>query len=215
MPTPIALCIEDLEATSDGTRFLRCVALANPNALGIGPHGDMTWQDDQPQACQVAVSADQRLVLLRKDLATPVTLRRDTRSLEVPVGKPVFVLAGDLIELAGRTLRVHVHGESPVVAPPSFLPPRRSPLRGWAKAAAAAMAIGASAGAMSAGCDRIIAVREEPPVVPVSIPDTTVTAPDAGPAQGDVPQVDKDKVEPKIEQEEPKKPDEEPKSNPQ
>jgi predicted component of type VI protein secretion system len=62
--------------------------------------------------------------------------------LDVPTDKPVVVLDQDEIEIGGVMLRLHVHGFTNEIHPPTpFIPPKAS-----AAALAAAMLIGATAG---------------------------------------------------------------------
>ena len=73
------------------------------------------------------------------------------------------------MQLAGRRLRIHVHGEAPAVHPPrplEPLPPSQPAERSLgyaARAAAAALALGAAVGIT--GCKTSVEVRDQPPKV--------------------------------------------------
>ena len=186
MANAFAICIEDLSATSEGARFMRCVALVGSQpGLGLGTTGDVLWQTNGLLACGLWVSGDDHLVLMRQEAAAPIRVRRGGRSLDVPVGKPVVILDQDEVEIGTRELRIHIHGTAPAVKPPSLLPAPRSSLRTLTKAAAAAAALGAALGA--ANCkgnivEKIIEVREHPPdMEPVQMPDAGVDAAQAKP----------------------------------
>jgi hypothetical protein len=188
MPKPLAICLEDLAATSPSGRYLRCVALVGRQpGLRLGPQGAVAWRSEEPVACELWVSGDDRLILYRPESAPGVRVSRAGRSLDVPIGKPVVLLGDDVIEVGGRPIRVHVHGPAPVVAAPSPLPERAS--------AATRMAAVVAMGAAVAGCEgkqptpqqptappttttTTIEVRAEPPAVsPHPEPPPTVTAP--------------------------------------
>ena len=191
MPKPLAICIEDLDATS--RPYLQCVAVAGADAgLIIDPGGEVQWQTSEPGACELWVSLDQRLILFRPPGAPgePVLLRRGGRSLELPEGKPVVLLDQDRVDVGPRRLRVHVHGEAPAVHPPNLLPAQEpSSLGRAARTAAAALALGVAVGA--AGCKTSVEVRDSPPKVaptePVKpkpdmkVPDTRPASPDTRP----------------------------------
>jgi hypothetical protein len=189
MPNPLAICLEDLDATSTAGRYLRCVALVGRQpGLRLGPQGSVGWRSDEPVGCELWVSGDDRLILYRPEAAPAVRVSRAGRSLDVPAGKPVVLLGDDVIEVGGRRIRVHVHGAAPVVAAPSPLPERAS--------AATRMAAVVAMGAAVAGCEgkqpapqqptgpttttttTTIEVRAEPPAVsPHPEPPPTVTSP--------------------------------------
>ena len=184
MIEPIALCIEDLDCTDAGRRYVRCVAIAGASpGLGLLADGAATWQTADGVVCELWVAGDGRLALLRPGGAPPFTLRRGGRHLDVPQDKPVFVLDGDRLELGGRNLLVHVHGQAPNVVAPSFLPVREAGAGGRMRAAVAAMALGAAVAA--GGCaatanasppkDEPVDVRDFPPKVapanPKELPD--------------------------------------------
>jgi hypothetical protein len=187
MPKPLAICLEDLAATSPSGRYLRCVALVGRQpGLRLGPQGAVAWRSDAPVGCELWVSGDDRLILYRPERAPGVRVSRAGRSLDVPAGKPVVLLGDDMIEVGGRRIRVHVHGPAPVVAAPSPLPERAS--------AATRMAAVVAMGAAVAGCEgkqptpqqptapttttTTIEVRTEPPAVsPHPEPPPTVTSP--------------------------------------
>ncbi|MBW2527072.1 MAG: hypothetical protein JRI23_23020 [Deltaproteobacteria bacterium] len=165
MAEPIAVCIEDLNAPDPDDRFMRCVAIpgAAPG-LGLAGDGVLQWETSKPSGCQLCVSLDDRLVLLRPIDAEPVRVRRAGRSLDVPFGKPVVLLDQDEIEVGGRRLRLHVHGQATSVHAPT-------PFRARARSAAAALAAAVALGGAATGCDEAqkksddIEVRDQPPTV--------------------------------------------------
>lgn len=159
MSRPLAICLEDLDPRSPGERYLRCVALVGrAPGLRVDGAGTVSWRDDAGAACELWVSADERLVLYRPERGGRVVVRRAARVLEVPATKPVILLDQDEIEVGGRRFRVHVHGDAPRVHPPEYLP-AGSP-RGPARVAAA-LALGAALGA--AGCKKDEPARAGPP----------------------------------------------------
>lgn len=168
MPSPLALCLEDLDPKTDADRYLRCFAVVGRTAgLGLDPAARVVWQSREQLGCELWVSADDRLILYRPEGAPTVVVRRAGRWVEAPVGKPVVLVDQDEVELAGRRCRVHVHGASTTVKPPA-------PLRRLA----AAVALSAAA----AGCTRV-EVRDNPPSVAVEAPPPArAAAVDAGPA---------------------------------
>lgn len=188
MPKPIAICIEDLEAGSDSTRYLQCVALVGDHSgLRIDHQGEIRWQPEhEERLVELCVSYDERLLLYRQPDAASVLLLREGRSLEVPAEKPVVLLDGDQLNVGGRSLRIHVHGEAPEVAPPSWFEveveePSRSS-SSLLRATATALALGIAVGA--GGCTKKIEVRDDPPKVapPPTKPDTRPPSkPDAKP----------------------------------
>lgn len=190
MPHPKAICLEDLDAAPGSVRYVRCVALAGGQpGLTLDPGGDALWQSEEPVSCQLWVSLDERLILLRPAGARPVTVARAGRSLEAPFDKPVVLLDQDEVEVGGRRLRIHVHGEAADLYPPSPLEPERqdSRLAGVARAAAMGLALGAALGA--SGCksgnnvepdNNNIHVREVPPSPPPPPPPPPDAAVKAG-----------------------------------
>jgi hypothetical protein len=150
MPHPIELCLEDMVAvrSPDAERYLRCVALVGPQlGLGVDPQGNVTWRSADALAAELWVSADDRLILLRPAGAPAVRLSRASRELDVPEGKPVVVLPGDLVAVGPRRLRVHIHGVAASVCAPAPLSERA--LAQVARAAAV-LAVGAAV----AGCEQ-------------------------------------------------------------
>lgn len=143
MPEPISLCIENTEDTSDEAHFIRCVALeGNRAGLAIDRAGRPMWIETDGCACELWVSSDDQLILLRPEGAAPSRVHRSGRSLDLPTNKPVVMLDQDEIEIRGLLLRLHVHGFTTEVHPPTpFVPPRVA-----AVALAAAVAVGAAAG---------------------------------------------------------------------
>ena len=172
MPKPIAICIEDLDAASVASKYVRCVALPGREpGLGLDLHGAVSWQSEEPVVCELWVSADDRLILYRPEGVAAVKLSRAGRSLNVPSGKPVVLVDQDQINVGPRRLRLHVHGEAPTVAMPSaFVPGKKSPGLP-ARVAAAVVALGSI---MAGGsCEekktprKPIEVRDMPPKTPM------------------------------------------------
>jgi hypothetical protein len=160
MAKPLAICVEDMGSQAK-TRYMRCVALPGRQpGLRLDEAGQVVWQSEDGVACELCVSADGRLVLFRPEGAVPVSVHRTGRSLEVPCGKPVFVIDKDEMDVGERRLRIHVHGEAPLVVAPSPLQAKTRPFRRLAQAATAV----AIAGSVSAvGCKEI-EIRDQPPV---------------------------------------------------
>ena len=93
MPEPKEICLEDLAAASLGERYLNCVAVRGDEpGLALDAHGVVLWRSDGPHACELWVSADERLVLVRPAGAPEVRVTRAGRSLDAPEGKPVILL---------------------------------------------------------------------------------------------------------------------------
>ena len=142
---PIELCLEELDDASDAEPYLRCVAVAGGSpGLCFSPAGDVLWRLNESALAEIWVPRDGRLMLFRKSPQGQVSLTRVERHLELPLGKPVIVLGGDEISVAGRRFRVHVHGTTAEVKPPERLKLRRA--RNLAVAAALAF------GALTADC---------------------------------------------------------------
>ena len=171
-PVPLSICLEDLDAPRDDERYLRCVALPGEDkGLTLDSRGTVRWMPDGPEAYELWVSGDGRLVLFRNTGAPAVVVRRGGRSLEAPAEKPVLLVDQDLLEVAGRRLRIHVHGEANEVHEPRFLSARA--LARMARAAAAALALGSAVGAAGGaqgapvqpvtGDNNAIEVRLNPP----------------------------------------------------
>jgi len=136
--------------------------------LRLDTGGEALWKSDEDVACELWVSADDRLILYRPQGEAAVTVSRAGRSLDVPYGKPVVLIDQDQIDIGARNLRVHVHGEAPAITAPSVLAPQQGTLAGLARAAAVAATIGAAAVAGGCGKDDArakppIDVRENPP----------------------------------------------------
>jgi len=162
MPKPLAICLENLDAPSPAERYLRCVAVVGRQlGLRVDPAGAVVWRGEGSAACELWVSQDDRLILLRPEGAPPVIVRRAGRTLEAPEGKPVVLLDQDEFDVGPRRLKVHVHGVAPAVAAPSFLQRTESAKRGGMRTAAAAVALGFALSG-SAG----IEVRCSPPAPP-------------------------------------------------
>jgi hypothetical protein len=141
------MCIEDLSPKHELSRFTQCVAVAGAEpGLGLDRRGKVLWQKARVTGCELWVSLDERLMLLRPEGAVPVTVRRAGRSLEVPFDKPVVMLDQDLVELGGKQLRLHFHGEIDDVFAPTPYPLKDTGVGKVVRVAAAAVAIGMAAG---------------------------------------------------------------------
>ena len=154
----------------EGTPFVRCVATPGGDpGLTLDRDGAIQWMPEGPAAYGLWTSADHRLVLLRGRGARGVRVERGGRELEAPEEKPVILMDKDLLHLEKRSYRVHVHGETQVLAPPERL--TRSALsRVVGAAAAASMALGGLIGAPAAASGgegdspgESIQVRLQPP----------------------------------------------------
>ncbi len=163
---PLEICIEEIGDKVKKARFTRCVALPGRQpGLKLDASGNILWRTDETaviSACELWVSADNRLILYRPEGAPPVTVHRAGRSLIVPGGKPVVLINLDQIDLNNHQLRIHLHGEtSNIIAPSPLTPDSDSRFRKpklLAQGAALAAMIGALA--VSGGC---VEVRENPP----------------------------------------------------
>jgi hypothetical protein len=169
MPKPIAVCIEDFSADLEKPGFTSCVAVSGREpGLRVDGRGTVLWKSDEGVACELWVSADERLILFRPEGAPPVTVRRAGRSLDVPFGKPVLVIDQDEVDVGGRNLRLHVHGQTDTVAKPAEIVPKRSRVGRVGRAAAAAVlgsvfALGGCAGDDAAKPP--VEIRDQPPEV--------------------------------------------------
>ena len=144
MPTPIEICLEDLDRAPQDERYLRCVALPGGEpGLALDRDGAIRWMPAEGAAAHgLWVSADDELVLLCDADAGPVAVERGGRSLVAPARRPVVLLHGDLLRINGRRLQVHVHGETDDVHAPEPLSGRA--LARMARTAATALALGAA-----------------------------------------------------------------------
>jgi len=166
MPDPLSICLEDLDLEPEDDRYLQCVALPGGEpGLSLDRRGRARWMHEGMDGNTLWVSADGRLALEREAEAAAVQIHRAGRALKAPRGKPVMLLDQDLLHVAGRRLRVHVHGEAEVVHPPEPLSGKA--LARLARSAAAAVALGAMVGAGGAAgaspTDAPIEVRTKPP----------------------------------------------------
>jgi hypothetical protein len=153
MPTPKAICIEDLAGARSQPRYTQCVALpGNEKGLALDEQGHLVWKNERSEACQIWISADDRLILYRLPDAPPVEVSRAGRSVMAPVKNPVVLLDGDEIAIGGRRLRVHIHGQCSKGRPPAPVAPMRpaGSERGRGRAATAALVLGAAVAA--GGC---------------------------------------------------------------
>ncbi|MDY0002063.1 MAG: hypothetical protein RBU30_12260 [Polyangia bacterium] len=194
-PLPQAICLEDLDALSDAERFLCCVALPGRQpGLGLDARGEVRWETGRPLACELWVTADSKLALFRTRGSGEVLVSRAGRRLAAPCEQPVILLDQDLLEVGGRRLRLHLHGECEAGAAPRFFGAEDGGLGGLVRAAAAALAIGTAslvgaagcqgnAGAKEPGKDRI-EVRTKPP--DIGPPVRPRPKPDAGAMQPDM-----------------------------
>jgi hypothetical protein len=161
MPTPQEICLEDLDLPEE-QRVVRCVALPGGEpGLALDRGGVIRWMPAEPAPYALWISTDERLVLIRGDGAAPIVVRRADRSLEAPVGKPVLLRDQDLLQIEGRTLRVHVHGPTSEVRPPERL--SGAALARVVRAAAAVLALSVAAPAAAAIAPPPIEVRQNPP----------------------------------------------------
>jgi len=195
MPHALEICIEDLDRPEPATseedeRYIRCVALSGDEpGLALDREGVVRWMPEGPadRLYGLWVSDDQRLVLLRGEHVGPVIVERGGRQVQAPPGKPVILMDQDLLRFDERRLRVHLHGETEEIFEPEPVRgagraargagPRsgaeRSAQHEIARAAAAAVALGAmvglggtgSAGADTMGAPTPIEVRARPPRV--------------------------------------------------
>jgi hypothetical protein len=169
MPEPIALCLEDLDNPRHAGRYMTCVAVRGGEpGLGIDLDGKIAWRVRDAYACELWVSGDDQLILLRPAGAPVVHVSRAGRGLEAPFEKPVVLLDQDCVETAGRRFRVHVHGTTPdVVAPAPFT---QSHTVGKL---AATIAMGVAAISCHKGGEnssKPVEVREQPPAAPMMPP---------------------------------------------
>ena len=168
-PNPIAICIEDVDALSDAVRYLQCIALpGDVRGLALSRKGEVTWQQPKTDGCELWVSADRLLMLLRPGGAISITVHRGGRSLKVPEEQPVVLLDQDEIEIENRLLCIHLHGETDedAAAPPSWLPMPESTAGALAKAAAAALVIGATIA--GSGCKSQVGEQQRQRPVPTA-----------------------------------------------
>lgn len=178
MLKPLAICIEDLDSPS-ATKYIRCVALPGRQpGLRVDRAGRILWQDDAAVACELWVSADERLMLYRPADMDPITLHRAGRSLSVPFTKPVVVIDQDQIDVGVHHFKIHLHGKAQAIAPPSALPTRPEAHRHWPLITRAAVALGAVATAVGCFGKQEFDVREAPPAAEepaVTEPGTSLT----------------------------------------
>jgi hypothetical protein len=140
---PMALCLERL-AGADEDRYVRCTAqVGRELGLALGTGGRILWCEQGGAACEIWVSADQRLMAYCPADTPPTTLHRAGRILELPKNKPVVLRHEDELHLDGARFRVHVHGIVDAVRAPTVV---RTVAR-----AAAAVALAVTVGA--SGCD--------------------------------------------------------------
>jgi len=145
--------------------------------LRVSPHGAVLWKSEDVVACELWVSADERLILYRPTGAAAVRVERSGRSIEAPHDKPVVLLDQDVFHIGDKAFRIHIHGNAPAVRPPSPLPPRKA--LSTASRVTAVVALGAAV----AGCNKNnVEVRDQPPAVSI---DTDGAPPEPEPEEPD------------------------------
>jgi len=153
MPTPQAICIEDLVTCSELERFTVCVAVpGNEPGLALDRKGRVLWRKRRVTGCELWISQDDRLMLLRPRGAASVKVHREGRFLEAPFDKPVVLIDQDEVEVGQKRFRLHLHGRVDDVFAPEPYPLRDGGVGRVVRATAAALAIGVAAG--GPGCDR-------------------------------------------------------------
>lgn len=167
MPKPKALCLERIGASAKTPRFLGCVAVPGREpGLRLNAQGETAWRNDESVACELWVSSDDRLILYRPQGAGLVILSRRGRSLDVPCEKPVVTLDQDEITAGGKRWRIHLHGDSSVVAAPSVIKPPAGNFRRLTRVSALAAVLGATLGCGPSPPPKDLEVREMPPTPP-------------------------------------------------
>lgn len=179
MPAPIELCLEDLLALPGSPEYLQCVARQGSGpGLTVGLDGGVRWESAEAAAFELWVSADEKLVLRRREGAPEVSVARRGRAVRAPEGKPVVLLDQDEIALGARRWRLHVHGFAPQAhAPRPLLRRALAPLAAAAALGAAACSE-SSAAAPRKAAPEPIEVRMRPP--DVAPPEPPPAPPDAG-----------------------------------
>ena len=177
MPEPIAICVEDLAPVDVNDRFVRCVAkVGRGDGLALDPAARPVFGKQTNAACELVVSLDQRLLLIRHEGAPTVTVFRAGRSLEAAVGHLVLLVDQDEVQVGDKRVRIHIHGLSPEVhAPKPFVP----------KAVKTAVSMAAVMALAATGCDQTsslldskpIEVREHPPAPPPRDAAPAISAP--------------------------------------
>ncbi|MHC4662277.1 MAG: hypothetical protein ACYS8W_11365 [Planctomycetota bacterium] len=124
MPEPKAICIEEIQPDAGKSRFISCVALPGGQpGLGLDGECRILWKGGEAVSCEIWVSADEQLILYRPEGARESRLKRAGRSLDVPFSKPVVLVNKDEIVLAGKRVRIYIHGGTNVIhAPEEFVP---------------------------------------------------------------------------------------------
>jgi len=123
MPRSLSLCIECLWVVEGEDRpLMRCTAMPGGQpGLGLDADGNIRWLASAGLACELWVSADDRLIALRPVGAPALSVGRAGRWIDAPEGKPVVLLDQDQIRLGARVFRVHIHGETDSVQEPAPL----------------------------------------------------------------------------------------------
>lgn len=129
MPRPKAICLEDLSPDAGTERYLQCCArVGGEPGLKLGADGRVLWREDA-SGCELSVSGDDRLIAFRTQGDPPLRVFRAGRCVVVPDGKPAVLLDQDELEIGGRRLRLHLHGNAVAEQAPRPLrePPPKPP----------------------------------------------------------------------------------------
>ncbi len=184
---PKAICLEDVRATSDDSRYLCCtVDIGHRPGLTVDNKGTTRWLVNDDVAFELFVTMDDRIGLLRAEGAVEVRVYRTGRHLDVEPDKPVILRHEDELSLADRHYLLHVHGETEEVYKPFFFKNEMAGISDTLKKTAAAVAIGATLGIAGCGGEKPgLSTKDDPiEVIPtppaVAPPDTGVEPPDAG-----------------------------------
>ncbi len=121
MPKPIALCIELVDAP-EKERYYKCTARSGrEKGLSIRLDGTIGWCEDGPTACDIWVSADQRLIAKRPIDSGDVHVTRAHRKILLKEDFMATVLNRDELIIDGRRYRIHVHGVTEEVHSPRLV----------------------------------------------------------------------------------------------
>ncbi len=164
----LAICLEDRNCIEHEERFQACVAMpSGVPGLSISQDARICWRTAEGPSVHLGATGDGRLALFADDGFLPAPrVTRAGRVQECPSRRPVILLDGDELGVAGGSWRVHLHGpveESAPTGSPSFV-----------RAAAVIAGLALSA-ASAAGC----APTQEKPTLPESPGTATDRAPDA------------------------------------
>jgi hypothetical protein len=119
---PLALHIEDLDATSNDARVFACIALPlGESGLSLSPDGTLAWK---AELADWTLGASEGRVVLRSQSKNAGRLQwtgvGGSRTLRA--GETARLRSGDLLEYAGRRWRVQARGGAARVAPPTPVP---------------------------------------------------------------------------------------------